>query len=124
MPDTIPTALKAGDLPEVTTGPLPASRKIHVPGALHPVERRWHAPPPGVLTRDDRGVTPGFLDHVAATTRLALDHDDGDAPVPAGPVGVLGGRTPGGADADAARPRAAPRLRCARLPRGLDDSGG
>ena len=42
MPDTIPTALKpgrdrnGGDLPEVTTGPLPASRKIHVPGALHP----------------------------------------------------------------------------------------
>ena len=31
MPDALPT-----DLPQVTTGPLPASRKIHVPGRLHP----------------------------------------------------------------------------------------
>jgi phosphomethylpyrimidine synthase len=36
VPDTIPTSFKAGDLPDVTTGPLPASRKVHVPGALHP----------------------------------------------------------------------------------------
>ena len=42
MPDTIPTTVKLGsdrnrsDLPEVTTGPLPASRKVHAPGALHP----------------------------------------------------------------------------------------
>ncbi|MBW8270197.1 phosphomethylpyrimidine synthase ThiC [Caldovatus aquaticus] len=31
MPDALPA-----DLPQVTTGPLPASRKIHVPGRLHP----------------------------------------------------------------------------------------
>jgi phosphomethylpyrimidine synthase len=31
MPDALPT-----DLPQVTTGPLPASRKLHVPGRLHP----------------------------------------------------------------------------------------
>ncbi|MBK1661352.1 phosphomethylpyrimidine synthase ThiC [Paracraurococcus ruber] len=31
MPDSLPP-----DLPKVTTGPLPASRKVHVPGALHP----------------------------------------------------------------------------------------
>ena len=36
MPDTIPTSFKVGDLPDVTTGPLPASRKVYVPGALHP----------------------------------------------------------------------------------------
>ncbi|MBD0272993.1 MAG: hypothetical protein ICV73_13840, partial [Acetobacteraceae bacterium] len=36
MPDTIPAAFKPGDLPDVTTGPLPASRKVHVPGTLHP----------------------------------------------------------------------------------------
>ncbi|TCZ53178.1 phosphomethylpyrimidine synthase ThiC [Roseicella aquatilis] len=31
MPDSLPV-----DLPQVTTGPLPASRKVHVPGVLHP----------------------------------------------------------------------------------------
>ncbi len=31
MPDTLPP-----DLLQVTTGPLPASRKLHVPGVLHP----------------------------------------------------------------------------------------
>ncbi|MCO6419197.1 phosphomethylpyrimidine synthase ThiC [Siccirubricoccus sp. KC 17139] len=31
MPDTI-----TPELPQVTTGPLPASRKLHVPGSLHP----------------------------------------------------------------------------------------
>ncbi|HYZ34921.1 MAG TPA: phosphomethylpyrimidine synthase ThiC [Crenalkalicoccus sp.] len=34
MPDALPT-----DLPEVTTGPLPASAKVHVPGRLHPALR-------------------------------------------------------------------------------------
>jgi phosphomethylpyrimidine synthase len=31
MPDALPT-----ELPKLTTGPLPASRKIHVPGRVHP----------------------------------------------------------------------------------------
>ena len=31
MPDSL-----TPDLPQVTTGPLPASRKVHVPGVLHP----------------------------------------------------------------------------------------
>ncbi|MFZ4408712.1 MAG: phosphomethylpyrimidine synthase ThiC [Paracraurococcus sp.] len=31
MPDSLPP-----DLPQVTTGPLPASRKVHVPGVIHP----------------------------------------------------------------------------------------
>ncbi|MBC9735090.1 ATP-dependent helicase HrpB [Nocardioides marmotae] len=51
---------------------------VEVPGALHPVEV-VHAPlPPGVLRTDDRGVTPAFLDHVAATVRRALTERDGD----------------------------------------------
>lgn len=56
----------------------PAVPVVDVPGALHPVERRWAPLPPGVLRVDDRGVTPGFLDHVAATTRAALAEGDGD----------------------------------------------
>ncbi len=51
---------------------------VDVPGALHPVERRWSPLPPGVLRLDDRGVTPAFLDHVAATTRTALAEGAGD----------------------------------------------
>ncbi|MEO9325123.1 ATP-dependent helicase HrpB [Nocardioides sp. C4-1] len=84
------------------TAALLGAEVVDVPGALHPVERRWHAPPPGVLTRDDRGVTPGFLDHVAATTRLALDHDDGDVLVFLPGVGEVGGvvRRLAGVDAD------------------------
>ncbi|WP_149541195.1 phosphomethylpyrimidine synthase ThiC [Siccirubricoccus phaeus] len=35
MPDTI-TPNGTPDLPQVTTGPLPASAKVHVPGTLHP----------------------------------------------------------------------------------------
>ena len=35
MPDTLPPKLPTESL-EVTTGPLPASRKVHVPGTLHP----------------------------------------------------------------------------------------
>ncbi len=31
MPDSLPPTI-----PEVTTGPLPASRKVHVAGRLHP----------------------------------------------------------------------------------------
>ncbi len=51
---------------------------IRIPGALHPVEVRWSPPRPGVRALDDRGVTPGFLDHVAACTRSALAEQDGD----------------------------------------------
>nr|WP_235558641.1 ATP-dependent helicase HrpB [Nocardioides sp. Leaf285] len=51
---------------------------VDVPGALHPVQRRWCPPPPAVRRADDRGVTPAFLDHVAATTRLALVEHPGD----------------------------------------------
>lgn len=56
----------------------PPAPVVDVPGSLHPVARHWRPAPPGVLQRDERGVTPAFLDHVAATTRLALDEQPGD----------------------------------------------
>lgn len=59
-------------------GDEPPLAVVDVPGALHPVERRWVPLPPGVLRTDDRGTTPGFLDHVAATARRALARDPGD----------------------------------------------
>lgn len=51
---------------------------VDVPGSLHPVETLWSPLPSGVLRLDDRGVTPRFLDHVAATTRRALTERTGD----------------------------------------------
>ena len=48
------------------------------PGALHPVEVVWCPPPATVARTDARGVTPAFLDHVAATTRRALAERPGD----------------------------------------------
>lgn len=51
---------------------------IRVPGALHPVQAVWCPPPPGVRRTDDRGITPAFHDHVAATVRRALAEHGGD----------------------------------------------
>jgi ATP-dependent helicase HrpB len=51
---------------------------IRVPGALHPVRTVWCPPPAGVRRTDDRGITPAFHDHVAATVRRALVEHDGD----------------------------------------------
>ena len=51
---------------------------VEVPGVLHPVAEHWAPPPPGVLPVDERGVTPRFLDHVAATARGALAGSSGD----------------------------------------------
>lgn len=58
-------------------GPDPAP-VVAVEGALHPVLHVWCPPPPRVARTDARGVTPAFLDHVAATTRRALAESDGD----------------------------------------------
>lgn len=73
-----------------------------VPGALHPVTEVWSALPPGIKRSDDRGITPGFLDHVAATTRRALQQHDGDALVFLPGVAEVGGvvRRLGGLDVD------------------------
>lgn len=51
---------------------------VRVPAALHPVTEVWCPLPPGVRRADDRGLTPGFLDHVAACVRRALAEQDGD----------------------------------------------
>ena len=55
-----------------------AAPVISVAGSLHPVAELWCPPPHGVKRSDDRGVTPAFLDHVAATTRRALAEQEGD----------------------------------------------
>lgn len=59
-------------------GALLDAAVVEVPGALHPVETVWAGPPPGVLPYDDRGPTPAFLDHVAATVRRGLAERAGD----------------------------------------------
>ncbi|WP_204163585.1 ATP-dependent helicase HrpB [Nocardioides gilvus] len=51
---------------------------IGVPGALHPVEQVWCPLPAGRRRTDDRGITPAFHDHVAATVRRALAEHEGD----------------------------------------------
>lgn len=51
---------------------------ISVSGALHPVETVWCPVPPGTRRTDDRGITPAFHDHVAATVRRALAEHEGD----------------------------------------------
>ena len=52
---------------------------VRVPGALHPVETVWcPLPAAGARRTDDRGITPAFHDHVAATVRRALAAYEGD----------------------------------------------
>jgi ATP-dependent helicase HrpB len=51
---------------------------IRVPGAVHPVQAVWCPLPAGVRRADDRGITPAFHDHVAATVRRALTAHEGD----------------------------------------------
>ena len=62
---------------ELVGGAAPAP-VVTVPGALHPVTEVWCALPHGVRRADDRGLTPRFLDHVAACVRRALDEQEGD----------------------------------------------
>ncbi|WP_340540048.1 ATP-dependent helicase HrpB [Nocardioides sp. GXZ039] len=77
--DDLPlVAMSATVEAERTAALLDGAAVVTVPGALHPVARRWAPPPPGVLARDERGVTPAFLDHVATTTRRALAEETGD----------------------------------------------
>nr|WP_286929715.1 MULTISPECIES: ATP-dependent helicase HrpB [Aeromicrobium] len=51
---------------------------ITVPGALHPVDTVWCPLLPGSRRTNDRGITPAFHDHVAATVRRALAEHEGD----------------------------------------------
>ncbi|WP_166389235.1 ATP-dependent helicase HrpB [Nocardioides ochotonae] len=103
MSATVEAARTAGvlggpDGPE-GAGPVPV---VGVPGALHPVAQHWCPPPPGVRRLDERGVTPAFLDHVAATTRRALAEQAGDVLVFLPGVGEVSGvvRRLGGVAAD------------------------
>ncbi|MEH3032996.1 MAG: ATP-dependent helicase HrpB [Aeromicrobium erythreum] len=75
---------------------------IDVPGALHPVEPVWCPLPPGARRTDDRGITPAFHDHVAATVRRALAEHEGDVLVFVPGVGEVDAtiRRLGGVDAD------------------------
>jgi ATP-dependent helicase HrpB len=87
---------------ERTAAVLDGADVVTVPGALHPVTQVWCPAPPGVLQRDERGVTPAFLDHVAATTRRALADQLGDVLVLVPGVGEVEQvrRRLAGADAD------------------------
>ncbi|WP_300677001.1 ATP-dependent helicase HrpB [Nocardioides sp.] len=60
------------------SGPVAEVPVISVPGALHPVAQVWCPVPPGVRRTDDRGITPAFHDHLAATVRRALSEHPGD----------------------------------------------
>ena len=75
---------------------------VAVPGALHPVTAVWCPLPTGVRRSDDRGVTPRFLDHVAACARRALAEQQGDLLVFVPGVAEISGvvRRLGGVDAD------------------------
>lgn len=75
---------------------------IGVEGSLHPVTEVWCPPPPRVQRTDDRGVTPAFLDHVAACVRRALAECTGDILVFVPGAGEVNGtaRRLAGVDAD------------------------
>lgn len=87
---------------ERTAAVLGGAPVIEVRGSLHPVREAWSAPPPGVRRMDDRGVTPAFLDHVAAVTRRALAQEAGDVLVFLPGVAEIGAtvRRLAGVDAD------------------------
>jgi ATP-dependent RNA helicase HrpB len=93
--------VEAGRTAALLGDPDPAPVVV-VDGALFPVDQVWCPPPPRVARTDDRGVTPGFLDHVAATVRRALDERTGDVLVFVPGVGEVNGvtRRLGGLDVD------------------------
>ncbi|GEK19837.1 ATP-dependent helicase HrpB [Cellulomonas xylanilytica] len=75
---------------------------VAVPGALFPVETVWCPAPARIARTDERGVTPPFLDHVAATVRRALVERPGDVLVFVPGAGEVDGvvRRLGGLDGD------------------------
>lgn len=79
-----------------------AAPVIHVPGALHPVQTVWCPLPAGARRTDERGITPAFHDHVAATVRRALAEHEGDVLVFVPGVAEVDAtiRRLGGVDAD------------------------
>ncbi len=71
------TAGLLGGTEEPQDGRRPAP-VVRVRGALHPVRDVWCPLPAGSRRTDDRGITPAFHDHVAATVRRALAEHEGD----------------------------------------------
>lgn len=82
-------------------GAVPAP-VIAVDGSSYPVTTMWCPPPARVKRSDDRGVTPAFLDHVAACVRRALAESAGDVLVFLPGAGEVNGvaRRLAGVDAD------------------------
>ena len=62
---------------ELLGGEAPAP-VVSVEGGLFPVREAWCPPAARTSRTDERGTTRPFLDHVAATTRRALDAETGD----------------------------------------------
>ncbi len=93
--------VEAGRTAGLLGGDAP-SPVVEVPASLHPVDRVWCPPGRGVLPLDERGVTPAFLDHVAATVRRALAGSAGDVLVFVPGAGEVAGtaRRLSGVDAD------------------------
>ncbi|WP_345523883.1 ATP-dependent helicase HrpB [Nocardioides conyzicola] len=101
-PDLLLVAMSATVEAERTAGLLGHAPVVTVPGALHPVTEVWCPLPTGVRRSDDRGLTPRFLDHVAACVRRALVEQAGDVLVflpGVGEVSAVVGRL-AGAEAD------------------------
>nr|WP_028644423.1 ATP-dependent helicase HrpB [Nocardioides sp. URHA0020] len=101
-PDLLLVAMSATVEAERTAALLGGAAVVTVPGSLHPVAEVWCPLPPGVRRSDDRGLTPRFLDHVAACVRRALADRDGDVLVFLPGVGEVSGVTSrlSGVDAD------------------------
>ncbi|WP_315098514.1 helicase-related protein, partial [uncultured Cellulomonas sp.] len=97
MSATVEAARTAGLLGGGSPAPV-----VQVPGALFPVDEVWCPAPSRVVRTDDRGVTPAFLDHVAATVRRALAERAGDVLVFVPGAGEVDGvaRRLGGLDVD------------------------
>ena len=89
--DLLLVAMSATIEAERTAEALGDAPVVSVPGSLHPVTEHWTPPPSGVLPFDERGVTPRFLDHVAATVRQTLTSEVGDVLVFVPGVGEVGG---------------------------------
>ncbi|MBO3084259.1 ATP-dependent helicase HrpB [Cellulomonas fengjieae] len=75
---------------------------VAVAGSLFPVDEVWCPAPARTARTDERGVTPAFLDHVAATVRRALAERAGDVLVFVPGAGEVEGvaRRLAGVDAD------------------------
>ncbi|WP_196804455.1 ATP-dependent helicase HrpB [Cellulomonas sp. URHD0024] len=100
--DLVVVAMSATLEAQRTAALLSGAPVVSVEAALHPVDVLWCPAPPRVTRTDERGVTPGFLDHVAGTVRRALQERAGDVLVfvpGAGEIGVVARRL-SGVDAD------------------------